>query len=160
MVCQLSPPLSPMRVEEVWATFDPMGWMSHVKTCLLGAGIHLSLCSGSASPLHLAPWSGLATRSTPMCSIVSDPCSSWLPGPFARTVGGGSMVSCSHLSPLILLLPLPPFLILGVTFNPLEEGSTGESDVLHGPHSLGIFAPLFGCIAGPMRWEGSKLWRV
>ena len=41
------------RVEEVWAIFDPMGWMSHGKTCPLGAGTHLSLYSSSTTPLYL-----------------------------------------------------------------------------------------------------------
>ena len=41
------------------------------------------------------------------------------------------MVICSHLDLSILLLPLPPpFLILRVTFDPLEEGSTDKGYVL------------------------------
>ena len=43
------------------------------------------------------------------------------------------MVSCSHLGPLILLSPLPPFLILGLTLDPLEEGGTDEGNVLMDP---------------------------
>ena len=40
------------------------------------------------------------------------------------------MISYSHLGSSILLLPLPPFLILRVTFDPLEEGSTDKGYVL------------------------------
>ena len=43
------------------------------------------------------------------------------------------MVCHSHLTPSILLLPLLPFLVLGATFDPLEEGGTGEGDVLMDP---------------------------
>ena len=53
-----------------------------------------------------------------------------LPGPFARTMGRGLVISCNNLGPLILLSSLPPFLILRLTFDPLKEGSTDEGYVL------------------------------
>ena len=37
----------------MWAILDPEGWMGHGGTCLMVAGIHLSLYYGSATPLCL-----------------------------------------------------------------------------------------------------------
>ena len=51
-------------------------------------------------------------------------------GPFAGTVGGGSVVPCINLSMSVLLLSVPPFLILGLTFNPFKERSTDKCYVL------------------------------
>ena len=80
-------------------------------------------------PPYILPPPGFAMRSTSLSHRLR-PSLILLPGPFARTAGGGSVAPHSHLGMLILLPFVPPFLILGLTFNPLKERCTDKCYVL------------------------------
>ena len=87
---------------------------------------------GSTSPCTMAlllpyvlPPPGFTMRSTSL-SCHLRPSLILLLGSFAGTVGGGLVVPHSHLGMLILLPSVPPFFILGPTFNPFKERSTDE----------------------------------
>ena len=88
-----------------------------------------SPCTLAPPPPYISPMPGFATRSTSLSHHLG-PLLIPLLGPFTRTVGGGSVIPHSHLGMLILLSSVPPFLILGLTFNPLKERSTDECYVL------------------------------
>ena len=80
-------------------------------------------------PPYVSPAPGFATRSTSLSHHLG-PSLILLLDPFARTMGGGLVISHSHLGTSIFLLSVPPFPILGLTFNPLKEGSTDKCYVL------------------------------
>ena len=130
----------------MWAIFDPMGWMSHGETCPLGARIHLSLYYGSTSPLCLA--SSWIHYKIYLLVLLSQnithptPRSIPLPGPFARTVGGGSVVTHSHLGVPVLLLFVSPFSILGLTLNSFKERSTDKCYVFTNPIIWNLSPPV------------------
>ena len=108
----------------MWVIFDPMGWTNHRETFPWGPG-STSPCTAAPPLPYVSPPPGFTMRSTSL-SCHLRPLLIPLLGPFARTAGGSSVVPHSHLGMSILLPSVPPFFILGPTFNPFKERSTDE----------------------------------
>ena len=142
LVCQLLSLLYPVRVEEVWAIFDPGGLTGHEETCPLAAGIHLSLYYSCTTP-YISPSSGFTMRSTSLfCHL--GPSLIPAPGSFCQDCGRGFsgppeaiwVCLCSS-SPSV-----SPLFILGPTFNPFKERSTDECDVFANPIIQNLSPPV------------------